>query len=850
MPPKATRFDWKSGVQLEFLLTQEARFRRCQDEKTLDRFWPKVFEEWYHQWPIVPSIAMTRKHGSPEAARMMMQQEKNTQIKSWFNNCGRGAESAKAGRSNLKLDVNEKRKLAPVQAYCSYAWKSTLEPIVLARWEREKTVVTFADDEDPPSDAEGSSAVDRIPLAFKLKIAKELFVDLSSTEKKAIDVRREEDRQKLYCKITEIPDDGERKAKLKIHEKNQPLVAKSLLRVLTNLEDQTGCIAQVFVASLSPQDGKLQVQKHVFCQGRSVGKLDFETFYGDDWDECVERRFNEWALRVFGAKGSKQRNQFLLSPETAARLEEQPSEELSRNEPEPEIPLPAQSTSSHNSSTRAASSKQSALRLAALRKSTSGLAASQEPQNASSLLPASHESTSGASTAGIPLRPGISTFQITSAPDLSAAPSSPTSTGPGGVEPFQPAVSTSQPSVKPSQPAVSPSQLGTEPSQVLVEPLQPASVSSHPPPEETTMDAQLHLAPATIPSQSLGNAVVPKVSYRVRNSARTTAGTHSRRGSMSDAPERISGLFPPPQVQDVFGDDDLEVSVDLRQFIDVNSFVSLNDDSEAGTQVPSSQETADRCKELPPPSSDPTVANHSQPPPTHTCSDMDVDEGDLPAWMVKHGQWKYIASTAGGHPWENLLKAYMRQERRLEFMDMGVTLTNEDRPPKISEYFQYAHRPSRGDTVVVPGFGTEVVSWWGKIQPEWRRSGQDPPRGSSAWSYVLSGGSKGLFLVLMCLSWWDRAHARYLEGEKARRIEAVGAGVTPNFDDLADHDPEWLRVVDDLSFVMAKAQDCDVPKRGMSTPSRRAKRNREAEPDTPRKRAAAGTTLKRTRSKA
>ena len=30
--------------------------------------------------------------------------------------------------------------------------------------------------------------------------------------------------------------------------------------------------------------------------------MDFETFYGDDWNENVETKFSEWALRVFGGR--------------------------------------------------------------------------------------------------------------------------------------------------------------------------------------------------------------------------------------------------------------------------------------------------------------------------------------------------------------------------------------------------------------------------------------------------------------------------------------------------------------------------------------------------------------------
>jgi hypothetical protein len=46
--------------------------------------------------------------------------------------------------------------------------------------------------------------------------------------------------------------------------RNQPHVAKSLLRVLGNLEDQSGCIAQLFIASVDPKGGNLKVQKYVF----------------------------------------------------------------------------------------------------------------------------------------------------------------------------------------------------------------------------------------------------------------------------------------------------------------------------------------------------------------------------------------------------------------------------------------------------------------------------------------------------------------------------------------------------------------------------------------------------------
>ena len=54
-------------------------------------------------------------------------------------------------------------------------------------------------------------------------------------------------------------------------------------------------------------------------------------------------------------------------------------------------------------------------------------------------------------------------------------------------------------------------------------------------------------------------------------------------------------------------------------------------------------------------------------------------------------------------------------------------------------------------------------------------------------------------------------------------------------DVVPDHDPEWLEIVDDVTFVMEKAQECDIPTRGIPSSSRKAKRKHEAEPATPRK---------------
>ena len=163
----------------------------------------------------------------------------------------------------------------------------------------------------------------------------------------------------------------------------------------------------------------------------------------------------------------------------------------------------------------------------------------------------------------------------------------------------------------------------------------------------------------------------------------------------------------------------------------------------------------------------------------------------------------------------------------------GAILTNIGRPSKIPEYFQYAHQPSCGDTLTVPDIGVEVTTWWGNIQPEWCRSGQDEPQSPDRWSYILSGGSKGAFLLILCLAWWDRAYERHVEERKeARRVEADAAGVAANFDDLPDHDAEWLSIVKEVTFVIQKARDSAIPIREPSSSRCGGKRKRQEDPVT------------------
>ena len=154
---------------------------------------------------------------------------------------------------------------------------------------------------------------------------------------------------------------------------------------------------------------------------------------------------------------------------------------------------------------------------------------------------------------------------------------------------------------------------------------------------------------------------------------------HSRKDSIEGAPQAI-GLPPFSESPDFFNDNEPEVIVDLREFIDVETFTSLESDGKTEVHVSSSREAAVSEFSTLSPSPRPQhstiqkVADCSQPAPARVFPGVGDNYDDLPSWMIKRGQWDYLVSTAGGPLWENLLRVYMRQERRLEFTETVCNL--------------------------------------------------------------------------------------------------------------------------------------------------------------------------------
>ena len=438
--------------------------------------------------------------------------------------------------------------------------------------------------------------------------------------------------------------------------------------------------------------------------------MKFEDFYGDDWEENVENKFREWGVRVFGGaislfhnmrqcltysvteKRSERRRMFLL-PDSGTSSGSQTKPEASSSQIPPTEAAPSRKSTSQPSRSRKSvpqppTPKESTSLLPVTHASsptltpTAQAVVTPDPPRSSSVpvpdLPVPHTSIDSlTNTPNVDEDMALLTTETgvhqAVAPQVAQEPHVVTSGNPDTIAPSELVVNQSQSTLEDSQSVAKPSQSVVKPSQSIAEPSQVAEPSQSVPKcstvsvEVVPMDKAkstnnpVPLQPLTKVVGATSSELTPKVSYRVRDPAAMSSGKPSRQGSIDGAPEMAVDAI----------DVDQEMTVDLSDYINIE----LDDNT---SDVSSSQKTADGGEELLPPPPDSqqrhtsigTTEGESESASSRTYPQLDIDEGDLPAWMVKKGQWRYVASTAGGLAWENLLKVYMNQERRLEFTEM------------------------------------------------------------------------------------------------------------------------------------------------------------------------------------
>ena len=140
-------------------------------------------------------------------------------------------------------------------------------------------------------------------------------------------------------------------------------------------------------------------------------------------------------------------------------------------------------------------------------------------------------------------------------------------------------------------------------------------------------------------------------------------------------------------------------------------------------------------------------------------------------------------------------------------MTYSQRLPTIDRPEEIHWWIKRKKPVSLPPRVDKPSeFGLTWKNWWTAMQPEWRKG--DPLVKTAPadvdWALLMRGGSNGLALVVMSLSWW------------------VGAVDAPDLD---------LSVaIDDVNWVLSEL----VATLSLTTVETGSKRPCEASPDEPR----------------
>jgi len=89
-------------------------------------------------------------------------------------------------------------------------------------------------------------------------------------------------------------------------------------------------------------------------------------------------------------------------------------------------------------------------------------------------------------------------------------------------------------------------------------------------------------------------------------------------------------------------------------------------------------------------------------------------------------------------------------------------LPTDSRPQEVALWIKRHLKKKHEAVSVLPDeYGPRFVAWWRSIQPSWRTL----PDGGYAkatpddenWASLGKGGSAGLYIVVMALSWWIRA---------------------------------------------------------------------------------------------
>ena len=96
-------------------------------------------------------------------------------------------------------------------------------------------------------------------------------------------------------------------------------------------------------------------------------------------------------------------------------------------------------------------------------------------------------------------------------------------------------------------------------------------------------------------------------------------------------------------------------------------------------------------------------------------------------------------------------------------------LSTDSRPREVGYWIKKHIRKKQDPVIVTPTeYGPRYVAWWKSMQPSWRVLSDGAYSkaipADETWSNLRKGGSAGLYIIVMALSWWVRAVGQGNEG--------------------------------------------------------------------------------------
>ncbi|KAF8872319.1 hypothetical protein CPB84DRAFT_1753656 [Gymnopilus junonius] len=134
-----------------------------------------------------------------------------------------------------------------------------------------------------------------------------------------------------------------------------------------------------------------------------------------------------------------------------------------------------------------------------------------------------------------------------------------------------------------------------------------------------------------------------------------------------------------------------------------------------------------------------------------------VDTSNLPAWLMSNGRLDYLCGVSKEGGWQNLVVSLLKFE-----MENKVTgnLPTTSRPEVIAAWIK-SKKKDVMPKINADEYGSSFTAWWIAIQPKWRLADDSSfvysMPASEDWCFLHKGGSSGLYIVVIALSWWVKA---------------------------------------------------------------------------------------------